>query len=221
MMLAAGGDMLESIGRLVAGTFAAMLPARYWPDLDSWLPVTGCATFSSVLTACAGATLATYGYLTSLPLTIVAFATATPLGWTSSYLWWTGVVRLASAIADEPRGDPVLTLIDSVSQRQRRHQQAATDLRDRRSREGPEVRDQVLPGSEAGAADAAMVVLASRRKPAWRLGTTVVIDEHWYRVARIDDVVVDGCLRTAYALVSHAAAEVARDVVYYDREFAS
>lgn len=218
MMLAALDDMLESVGRLILGTLAAMLPARYWPDLERWLPVTGCAMFSSALTASAGATLATYGYLTSLPLSIVAFATATPLGWASSYLWWTGVVRVASAIADEPRGDPLLTLIDSVSQRQSRQRQTATDLRDRTSREGPEVRDQVLSASDAGVADAAIVVLASRRKPAWRLGTTVVMSEDWYRVARIDDRVVNGCLRTAYALVPHAAAEVARDVVYYDRE---
>lgn len=212
--------MLESIGRLVAGTLAALLPARYWPDLDRWFPVTGCAMFSAALTACAGATLATYGYLTSLPLTVVAFATATPLGWASSYLWWTGVLRVASAIAEEPRGDPLLTLIDSVSQRQKQQWHAATDLRDRTSREGPEVRDQVVPGSEAGI-DAAWVVLASRRKSAWRLGTTVVMDEDWYRVASIDDLVVNGCLRTAYALVPHTAAEVARDIVYYGQELMS
>jgi hypothetical protein len=207
---------LNTAWRTPAGIFAALLPARMWPDLDDRFPVTRCALLSAALTAVAGAALAVYGYLDRLNISILAFATRTPEGWISSYLWWTGVLRTASAVVDEPRGDPLLTMIDGFRKRTMDQQQAARNVWERWRLEGPEEVDYWLPGAEAGVPEAAIVLFASRQKSGWRVGTTVVIGDDWYRLARIDERMVDGRLRTGYALAPHATAEAARDIVYYD-----
>ena len=47
----------------IVGPFAAILPARLWPDLDLFVPATRCALLSSVLTLLAGGILAIGGFV--------------------------------------------------------------------------------------------------------------------------------------------------------------
>lgn len=50
--------------RRVLGVAAAMLPRRWWPELDWYVPASGSAQLCAVLTVIAGGTLAIYGFLT-------------------------------------------------------------------------------------------------------------------------------------------------------------
>ena len=57
------GDYVGGLSRRVAGIAAAMLPARLWPHLDQYLPVTESAFPASLLTFLAGAAIGIPGFL--------------------------------------------------------------------------------------------------------------------------------------------------------------
>jgi len=143
------------------------------------------------------------------------FLLFTPAGLAASYLSVTGLLRAVSASVDDPRGDPILTGLDTlVSGAWRRGRDNAT--RQARERlEGPEVPDRLMPAAWAGVADAELVVVSSRRKPGWEAGAAVVTDAQWYKLGTPFDLTLPEGLRTIYPLGSFALGDVARRTVAY------
>jgi hypothetical protein len=147
-----------------------------------------------------------------LPFT---FAFFTPIGLFSTYLTFSGVVRMISVFVDDARGDPILTTIDSVARRlwTRRQRRAATNTRERL--EGVDVPDVLVTGAAAGFPDVDLVVIASRRKPEWDAGAIVVTDEKWFKLGTPEDRQMPGGLRTLYPLTELHHHEVLRRAVRY------
>ncbi len=147
---------------------------------------------------------------------LVAFALFTPLGLISLYLVASGVVRVASSIAGEAMGDPLLTGFDTLISLSWRSRRARRMARERARREGRALPDRLFPGAWAGLPEADYVVVSSRRKPDWTKGTTVVTPERWYTLGEPFDLELPIGLRTIYPLTAQTAVEVLRRSVLYD-----
>ena len=143
------------------------------------------------------------------------FALLTPIGFFSMYLGVTGFLRAVSAYVDDPRGDPVLTFIDALMVKGRRHVATGRDVRTREELEGPEVPDRLVPGTAAGFPDADFVVVASRRKPGWERGVFVITPDVWYRIGVPAEITLHSGLRTLYPLTEIRDLEVVRRSVEY------
>lgn len=140
----------------------------------------------------------------------------TPVGLLSTYLGATGAARSVAAYVDDPWGDPILTIVDSLLLKRRT---AAATLRATRAREeleGPEVPDRLIPGQAAGFPDADFVVVASRQKPGWQKGVFVITPDTWYRLGTPVERHLHAGLRTLYPLTEIRDLEVRRTSVDYD-----
>lgn len=154
-------------------------------------------------------------WLTSY-LSFLSFAFLTPVGLLSTYLGISAVFRAVCVVVGEPRGDPLLTVIDASVRRAwfgRRTRQARV-VRERL--EGPEVPDRLIPASAAGFPEADFVVVASRRKPGWNAGVFVITSEKWYRLGTPVERQMPGGLRTLYPLSDLSGGEVLRRGIAYE-----
>ncbi len=147
---------------------------------------------------------------------IFAFAFFTPLGLLATYLVVSGLARFLSAVAEEPHGDPVLTLADHGWRRLRARVRRDRAVAARERLEGPAVPDVCVRGPDAGEPEALFVIIASRQKPGWDKGVFVVTSETWYRIEESYDRTFPGGLRRVYPLSEVAKAEVLRRSVYYE-----
>jgi len=139
----------------------------------------------------------------------------TPLGIASIYLGVTGYLRAVSAYVDDPRGDPILTWVDSMAWKRRQKMAARQATRSREELEGPEVPDRLVSGQSGGFPDADFVVVASRRKPGWERGVFVITPELWYRLGTPVERHLPAGLRTFYPLTEIRDLEVVRKSVEY------
>lgn len=148
-------------------------------------------------------------------VTLFIFLFFTPLGWLSTYLTTSGFLRAVSAWLDDPRGDPLLSIVDGAAVKfvERRRQQSARDARERR--EGPAAPDVLVTGHALGLS-ADYVVLASRRKAEWIAGATILTSEQWYRLGEPYDLVTPAGLRTAYPLTKFDTLEAVRRGIEYE-----
>jgi hypothetical protein len=149
-------------------------------------------------------------------LSIVAFLLATPTGWLATYLVATGILRTVSSLLSEPFGDPVLTGLDALLVRTRGGARESRARRLREREEGPETPDRLFRADWAGAADADLVVVASRRKPDWTNGAFVITSDKWYTLGEPFDLRLPEGLRTIYPLTEQKVCEVLRRGVLYD-----
>lgn len=148
-------------------------------------------------------------YIVSM-LALPAFLFFTPAGLLTLYVGATGLVRCLAFATGEARGDPLVAGIDggarALADRWRAYRTAA----ERQAQEGPEVPDVLLSGREAGAPDAPVALVASRRKTDWTEGTFVLDGDERYRIGRPFDRSIQGRLRVVYPLLEVAQAEVMR-----------
>ncbi len=224
---------------------AALMPVRRCSAFDAVLPVRKAAPLAGFVTMLVGLAVGLRGYLiymqafverisdqaaldvaatagdAGLPLgtwvipAAIAFV-LTPTGATAAYLSLTGLMRGVSAYVDDPRGDPLLTLLDSVVTRLITGTRATRLRRAREQREGPAVPDRLVTGSWAGLPDVDFVVIAARRKLGWDYGVFVITAEQWFRLGRPYDMPLPQDLRTAYPLTAIRTQEVLRKGVSYD-----
>jgi hypothetical protein len=146
----------------------------------------------------------------------LTFVLATPLGWLSSYLALTGLIRCVAAAVGERRGDPVVGLARRLAIRARRDARARRETQERLRLEGAEVEDRVVAPDRVGISGAALVVVASRRKPDWTPGTVLDCGTGYFRVGEAVERTLPTGLRTLYPLHEIAGAEVFRRVVRYE-----
>ena len=147
-------------------------------------------------------------------LTFFIFLTGTPAGLLSSYLAISGAFRGVSATLDDPRGDPIISIVDGAAVRflERRRRRTQREARERR--EGAAGRDVLVTGASLGVS-ADVVVLASRRKMEWTAGATIITRDQWYRLGEPYDVETPFGLRTAYPLTKFDSLEVVRRGIEY------
>jgi hypothetical protein len=148
-------------------------------------------------------------------ITLFIFLTGTPAGLLSSYLVLSGMTRGFSAWFDDPRGDPLLSILDAAALRffERRRQRRTREARERR--EGAAARDLLVTGHSLGAS-ADVVLLASRRKEEWTAGATIMSTGQWYRLGEPYDLETPAGLRTAYPLTKFDSLEVVRRGIEYE-----
>jgi hypothetical protein len=226
--------------------FAAVLPRRLWPRFQAYVPVSSSAVIVSGIGGIfAGAFLALTGLLAyaghaadvhnTLILTrpiadaerlayarpaasflwYFEFMLLTPQGLWSLYLLITGFVRAASGAFDDPRGDPLLSAVDWAIASGRRRVRLRRAARVRQTREGEEAPDVLITGEAAGL-QADYVVLASRRKPEWTAGATILTGDAWYRLGNPIEMELPYGLRTLYPLTKLEAIEVLRRGIEYE-----
>jgi hypothetical protein len=156
------------------------------------------------------------GAWTASFFSVFTFLLSTPLGALTMYLWLSGVYRAVSAAVDDPRGDPLLSIIDAWARRIWQKRAARRRTHARAQREGPEVPDRLLRGPMPAFPDAAYVVVASRRKPEWAPGVFVLTPDAWYKVGVPVERDTPSGLRTLYPLIEVRAMEVLRHGVPYE-----
>ncbi len=149
-------------------------------------------------------------------LSSLAFAIGTPLGWFSTYLVLTGVVRCVAAGVGERHGDPIVGLARRLVVRWRRRRQEARLEAAHVALAGPEVADRVLRAERFGITGADLVVVASRPKPEWTPGTVLDCGDRWLCVGEAIQRSLPVGLRTLYPLVDMPASAVFRKVVRYE-----
>jgi hypothetical protein len=223
-----------------------MLPRRWWPALDGYLPASEAAFPASLLTLLSGAALGITGFFEYLEVSVSAtnevyLATAvrstadeipgpsalsvlslftflffTPKGLAATYLTGSGFVRTLGTWFDDAHGDFALTAIDAAALRLSGRGRVAFQTLQQQRREGPAVQDRVARGSVVGIANAELVIVSSRHKVGWTPGTVVLTDRGAYRIASVEDRVLGGRLRHLYALTPHADSEVFRRTVHYE-----
>jgi hypothetical protein len=210
--------MAADAGRRVLGTGAAVLPRRWWPELDLHVPTTSSVPLSVIATVAAAVIVGIPPYmrLAERGVTLLAFVIGTSAGRVTAYLGITSLIRALAYAGDDPFGDPLLTALDALlfnARQQRRDRMARAD---RESLEGPEVPDRVVPGAKVGMPEVDLVIVASRAKPDWDQGTVVLGGDRNYRVGVIEKRTIAGRLRTLYPLTEHKDAEAFRRAVRYD-----
>jgi hypothetical protein len=148
-------------------------------------------------------------------LSWITFALGTPLGWLSTYLVVTGLVRCVAAGVDERRGDPIVGLVRGLASRigQRRRQARAEAAFVALA--GPEVADRLVPADRLGITGADLVVVASRPKPEWTPGTVLDCGDRWLRVGEAIHRSFPVGVRTLYPLADMPHSAVFRRVVPY------
>lgn len=149
-------------------------------------------------------------------LSIFTFLLLTPKGWATLYLGGSGLVRAAGALFDDPRGDPVLSVIDTALRRATGRARTRTALRRREELEGPAVPDRLVTGAKAGLPHADLVIVAARRHLDWDAGTILITDGPAYRVGESSERTIVGRLRTLYPITEHKDLEVFRRTVRYE-----
>lgn len=154
-------------------------------------------------------------FVNASSLSLFTFILLTPAGWMSTYLGVSGMWRGIASLVDEPFGDPILTGIDALFTHRYRTARTRTEIRQREALEGPEVPDRIVQGAHAGIPGADLVVVSSRRKTHWDVGTVVDTGERWFRVTAIEERTIAGRLRTLYALREHNDFEAFRRRVQY------
>jgi hypothetical protein len=147
---------------------------------------------------------------------LAAFLLTTPTGWLTMYLLGSGTVRGVSSLVNDPAGDPLLSVLDSLLTRARYRVRANSLRRARERLEGPETPDLLFTGERVGAPEADYVVVASRRKPDWTAGTFIITSDKWYTLGHPFDVDFPQGLRTAYPLKEQKVCEVLRRGVAYE-----
>ena len=147
---------------------------------------------------------------------ILAFTLFTPAGVLAAYLTASGLLRIASVATDDAMGDPLLTALDATARAARARGRASLAGRRRAAEEGRETPDRLFTGEGAGLDGVDYAVVASRRKPGWTEGTTVVTADGWFRLGRPFDATLAFGLRTIYPLTRVEPAEVLRRAVRYD-----
>ena len=144
---------------------------------------------------------------------VAAFTLLTPLGWLATYCTLSGLLRVASVVADHGVGDPILTALDGTLRAawaRARHRAA----RARRARaEGAETADCLFTGEGAGLPGVDYALVASRRKDGWTAGTIVVTSDGWFRLGRPFDASFPYGLRTVYPLTRLDTCEVLRRAI--------
>ncbi len=146
----------------------------------------------------------------------IVFALATPLGWLSSYLTLTGLVRSVAAAVGEQRGDPLIAAGKALAGRWRHRRDRARVERDLAERAGPEVSDRLVRGARVGIDGVDLVVVASRPKREWTSGTVLDCGGRWYSVGEPSERTFPVGLRTLYPLSPIPEAQVFRRIVRYD-----
>jgi hypothetical protein len=196
--------MIESFVALLL----AVLPVRWWEPFEERFPIRRMAMLSAVVTSAVGLALvaAVYGGLGGRGWGIIAF-----------YVLVSGVMRVASIISDEVRGDPLLTGIDEAVRGRREKQHALRNAQDRQRREGAEVRDRLVHGEAVGRPEVAFVLLASRVKEDWKAGTCLIgADGVPHRIGEPFDIETPAGIRRAYPLSELPLLEPLRRVVPYE-----
>ena len=234
--------MIGAAMAILAGT----LPNRLWGRLEEHVPVRAMALPSALLPLSLALGLGLPGFLryakevaaqnvdlalemarrspevtTAMPVGLsifnfFGFLLFTPLGLLTTYLAISGAVRAISVAMDEPHGDPVLSLLDQLLVRGARRTAEARAAAARARREGVEIADRILSGEEFGQPEADLVVIASRRKPGWEEGVTVITDDGWFKLGPPLDRTFPEGLRTIYPLIRASDLEVLRKSVRYD-----
>jgi len=120
-----------------------------------------------------------HGYDVLLPgsgmAALPVFLLTTPTGLLSLYLTASGFFRAVGAfLADDHRGDYLLTLVDGLVRRVWVSSVAARRRAVRERREGPEVPDRLVSGAQVRRPELDLVLLASRAKTDWETGSYLV-----------------------------------------------
>ena len=149
-------------------------------------------------------------------LSSIAFAIGTPLGWFSTYLVLTGLVRSVAAAVGERRGDPLVGLARRAIAWGRRRRRESRSVATLTALAGPEVADRIIDGERVGITGADLVIVASRPRPEWTPGTVLDCGDRWLRVGDAVQRTLPVGLRTLYPLVEMRDVEVFRRVVRYD-----
>ena len=146
-------------------------------------------------------------------LAALTYALFTARGLACSYLTLSGLYRTMAALANDPRGDPLLGLVRAGALRAAGRTRETVERLDRELREGREVPDRLLLGPDAGLPHAELAVIAARRKPEWTAGTALVTERGCFRVGEVVERETTEGLRTFYPLHEVGAAEVMRRMV--------
>ncbi len=230
---------MQSLVAIVLGN----LPVRYWSALEERFPVYRMAWLSGTMTMLGGIALGmtaflsyasevasrtnqayinAHGDLGLLPgagmAVLPMFLLTTPPGLLSLYLTGSGFLRAAGAfLADDPRGDFILTGIDTAFRSRAARARAARREADRERREGAAVPDRLVRGDQIGRPDLGLVLLASRAKADWEPGSYLVgSDGAAHRIGAAFDVESAAGLRTAYPLTPLTTLEPIRHAIPYE-----
>ena len=151
-------------------------------------------------------------------LSLPAFLFTTWKGMLSLYLTASGFFRAAGALlADDYRGDYLLTLVDWLIRRAWTARVAARRRARRERLEGPEVPDRLVSGAQVRRPEFDLVLLASRAKPDWEQGSYLVgSDGAAYRIGAAFDFESPAGLRTAYPLAPLTTLEPIRHAIPYE-----
>lgn len=147
---------------------------------------------------------------------LVAFLLTTAKGWLTIYLLGSGTVRAVGSLINDPAGDPLLSVLDSLLTRASRRVRSTSSRRARERLEGPETPDFLFTGERAGVPAADYVVIASRRKPDWTAGTFIITSDKWYTLGEPFDMEFPQGLRSAYPLTEQKVCEVLRRGIAYE-----
>jgi hypothetical protein len=221
----------------------ANLPRRWWGPFEERYPLHRFAWLAGLATMGVGVGLGISGYirfvaaaadgmnraliaaqsdLVQLPgwglLALPAFLFTTPLGLLSLYLTGSGFVRaIAAYLADDVRGDFLLTVVDAGVRRIAGRTRASRETRAREHLEGPDVADRLLTGAQVRRPELEFVLLAARRKPEWLPNAYLVAaDGTAYRIGVPFDFQSPGGLRTAYPLTTLRGGEAIRHAIAYE-----
>lgn len=220
-----------------------ILPQRYWPAFEDRFPVSRMAWLSGTMAMLGGiaigvrgflayayevasrtnqAYITAHGDLALLPgagmAVLPVFLLTTPLGAASLYLTASGFLRAVAAfLADDPRGDFILTGLDSAVRSTMTRTRASRNDAERARREGPAVPDRLVPGDRIGRPDLGLVLLASRAKAGWEPGSYLVgTDGTAHRIGDAFDCATPAGLRTAYPLTPLTTLVPIRHAIAYE-----
>lgn len=226
----------------LAALLLANLPVRWWGPFEERFPLSRYAWLSGLMTMLAGFAIGIPGFLAFLGEAAHGFNTAigadpdlgikssgwlmgalptfmfaTPVGLLSTYLGFSGLLRGASAyIADDMRGDLILTVLDALVRGIWRRADTYDKRRSREKLEGPEMPDRLVAGESLGRPDIQLAILASRRKD-WRRGAYLVTGEGVaYQLGEPFDFKASAGLRTAYPLTELKTGEAIRHAIPYE-----
>ena len=220
----------------------ANLPLRWWKPFEERFPLHRMAWLSGLATMFAGIAIGIPAYLifmgqaadgfntaiganpdlgiksmgwglASLPI----FMFATPIGLLSTYLTLSGFLRAAAAfVADDVRGDLLLTGIDALFHRWWRDADEWNARKSREKQEGREQPDRLVTGEWLGRPDIELAIVASRRKD-WPRGAYLVTEAgQAYRVGDTFDVTTKAGLRAVYPLIELKTGEAIRHAIAYE-----
>jgi hypothetical protein len=204
-----------SLAGLVVGGRGFMVYARLVSDAAAQRTLDA-AALQVNRTAPAGEPITTLAPQLVSVASMVAFTLFTPLGLFATYLTVSGLLRIASVVADDAVGDPLLTALDAIARFARKRGDASLAGRRRTKEEGPETGDRLFTGADVGLDGVDYAVVASRRKPNWTAGTIVVTSDAWFRLGEPFDARLAYGLRTVYPLSRIETAEVLRRAVQYE-----